>query len=75
MAAVLDNINSFILWMDGDTAVATPTEPHPQNMIPHQIPWPNSYFNDPTTHPVLQIDKYTAKKRFTYYYNKNVTMG
>ena len=56
MAAVLDNMNSFILWMEGDTAVATPTEPHPQNMIPHQIPWPNSYFSDPTIHPVLQIN-------------------
>ena len=57
MAAMLDNINSFILWMEGDAAVATPMEPHPQNMIPHQIPWPNSYFNDPTIHPVLQINE------------------
>ena len=65
MAAVLDNMNSFILWMEGDIAVATPTEPHPQNMIPHQIPWPNSYFNDPTIQPVLQInDMY--KKYDTY---------
>ena len=42
MATRFDTKNNLTLGTDGDIAELTPSMPHTQNMVPHQIPCPYS---------------------------------
>ena len=40
MVVIFVNTNNFVFNTDGDFAQSVPSNPHTQNMIPHQIPCP-----------------------------------